>query len=537
MRISPDGATTATICSGKLIIIDNQTGEKKYELSSDSSALSEVEYIDETTICFAGTDGLSVVDITNQKVVWTGEKATGIAVSADKTRIAGIYKDDKYATLYNSKTGKVIGKVSFNNKCQSVTVNDTFANPNDNLFELNEDGTELSVSFSDGSLMIYDLDKSDDIELFDNTSGYKHFEGGFYSSYFAFSASNNTDSVFAVIDTNTKEQLGGFDKEGYFEVKANETGIYLKTDNLLVKLEPDTGEQTPLATTAENLNDFSHSYGNTIASYKDGVIFFNDKAQLTSKVNKKFSCDFVNISKGIAVVGSRDEPDIYIFKYDNHSESQLFSYDSKVKHDEARVSLDYKTLMLFDYKQFRIYDVSGEMICKKDIPNPSDVYDQQYRRKDGKSFLEVIYNDGTVIKYNATDGREISSENGSKPDATLYEEFNTSKYRIESPLHGTPKVYDKASNQLIKELEEDAYLTYVTEVGNYIITQYVTASSEYYGYLLNQDCEVIGTLPYLCDVINGNLIFDYPTGDIRKSKIYSIQELVEMAQQKRMEEQ
>lgn len=536
MRISPDGSSTATICSGKLVVIDNQSGKKKFELPTDASALSEVEYLDDNTLCFAGANGLTVLDIANQKNKWIGKKATAITVSADKSRIAGVYKDEKSATIYDAKTGNEIKTVSFDGKNQTVTVNDIFANPNDNLFELNNDGTKLSVSFSDGSLLIYDLDKSDDIELLDNTSGYKHFEGGFYNSYFAFSGSNNTNSLFAVVDTNTKEQLGGFDKEGYFEVKANETGIYLKTDNLVVQLEPVTGDQTPLITTGENIYDFSYGYGNTITSYKDGIMFFNDKAQLTSKVKKKFSCDFVNVSNGVAVVGSRDEPDIYIYKYENHSDTQLFSYDSKIEHDEARVSADYKTLMLFNYKVFRIYDDSGELICQKDIPNPSDVYDQQYRRKDGMSYLEVIYNDGKIIKYNVSDGREMSRENGSKPDLSLYEEFNTTNYRIESPLHGTPKVYDKDSNQLVKELEEDAYLTYVTEVDDYIITQYATASNEYYGYLLNQDCEIIGTLPNLCDVIDGSLIFDYPTGDIRKSKIYSINELVEMAQQKRTEE-
>lgn len=32
---------------------------------------------------------------------------------------------------------------------------------------------------------------------------------------------------------------------------------------------------------------------------------------------------------------------------------------------------------------------------------------------------------------------------GDIPDSTLYEEFYTDNYRIESPLHGTPKVYKK----------------------------------------------------------------------------------------------
>ena len=81
-------------------------------------------------------------------------------------------------------------------------VNDSFANPNDNLFEINSDGSLLAVSFADGSLEVFDLTASDNgIELFDNTSGYTHIAGGFFEKYLAFSATNSSSSVFAVIDT------------------------------------------------------------------------------------------------------------------------------------------------------------------------------------------------------------------------------------------------------------------------------------------------------------------------------------------------
>lgn len=534
LRISPNGFATACIYSGKLAVIDNNTEEILLELPVDSSALSEVEFVDDTTLCFAGDEGISLLDLSSKSIKWTGEKATAICISSDKSKVAGVYKDNTYANVYDMKSGKVLSKIDFSGKSQSVVVNDIFANPNDNLFELNYDGTKLAVSFSDGSLLIYDIfssDDKDDIELFDSSSGYKHFEGGFNNNYFAFSASNKSDSVFAVIDTETKEQLGGFDKKGYFGVQANESGIYVETDNLLVQVEPISGDQTPLITTAENVFDFSHSYGNTITAYNGGVMFFNDKAQLISKIEKNMSCDFVDISNDFAVVGSRDEPNIYIFKYENNSESNFYKYDISLEHDEVRISADYKTLMFFSYKQFVIYDVSGKLISKTNIPNASEVYDQQFRRENGSSYLEVIYNDGTRVKYSAANGKIISTDKGEIPDLTLYEEFFTEKYRIKSPLHGTPKVFDKKSGDLIKELDEDAYLTYVTEVGDYIITQYVTASSEYYGYLLNDKCEVIGTLPYLCDIIDGDLIFDYPTGDIKKSKIYTKDEMKIIAQE------
>lgn len=60
------------------------------------------------------------------------------------------------------------------------------------------------------------------------------------------------------------------------------------------------------------------------------------------------------------------------------------------------------------------------------------------------------------------------------------------------------------------------------------MAQYVTAEGAYYGELLNTQCEVLAKLPYLCDVIGEQLIFDYPTGDLREIEIYSREELMEI---------
>ena len=75
-------------------------------------------------------------------------------------------------------------------------------------------------------------------------------------------------------------------------------------------------------------------------------------------------------------------------------------------------------------------------------------------------------------------------------------------------------------------LEEDSYLTYVTETGNYIITEYVSAAGERYGILLNKKLEKLADLPGLCDVVGDMAIFDYGTGNLRQCRLYSLQELV-----------
>lgn len=197
----------------------------------------------------------------------------------------------------------------------------------------------------------------------------------------------------------------------------------------------------------------------------------------------------------------------------------------------TRISADKKTVMFFSYKQFYVYGVTGELINKVSIPNASQVYDQQFIREGKESYLEVTYNDGTVLIYNARDGKLVSEKMIEQPDLTLYEEFFTREFRIESPLHGTPIVYDVKSDKQICELEKDAYLTYVTQVDDYIITQYITADGMYYGVLLNFNCEKLAYLPYLCDILDSELFFDYPTGNIRRSGIYNINDLIVRAKE------
>ena len=66
-------------------------------------------------------------------------------------------------------------------------------------------------------------------------------------------------------------------------------------------------------------------------------------------------------------------------------------------------------------------------------------------------------------------------------------------------------------------------------MGENFVAQFVTADGYCYGRLLNEKCEVLAELPYLCDVINNVLIFDYSTGDLRQSRIYDTEELIAAA--------
>lgn len=531
MVIAPNGRTAASVYSGFVAVFDTDSANILVTLPANKSALSEVEYLNDNVIIYAGADGIKAYDIFKNVELWSGKPSTAISISQDRKNIASVYKDEHFATIYDAETGKTKKEINFGNRGQSVTVNDSFANPNDNLFEINSDGSLLAVSFADGSLEVFDLTDSDNgIELFDNTSGYTHFEGGFFEKYLAFSATNPSSSVFAVIDTVAKEQTGGFDSTGYFGVNVDESGIYVLRDNLLVKIHPVTGEQTPLVTTSEKILHYATDNMQTMVVSNESVMFFDSNSKLITRIEEKDIGDFLCISNGIALIGSMNTPKIKIMKYENHPESEVFTYDHTYRHDEARISVDGKNVMLFSYKQFRVYDINGSLIKEVDLPNADQIYDQQFIREDNESHLEVTYNDGTLLIYNARDGNLVSEEKIDKPDLSLYEEFYTDSFIIKSPLHGSPTIHDKKTDKLICELNEDGYLTYITQVGDYIVAQYVTADSYYYGVLLNDKCERLAYLPYLSDVMNNELYFDYPTGNMRKSRIYKINELIKMAQ-------
>ncbi len=531
MALSPDGKTLACIYAYQMALIDTKSGVIFDTLPVAESALSEVVYLDKDTVLFAGRTGITKYDIVNHSTMWIGKPATALALSTDGKKVAAVYKDETYATVYDTQNGEEVCTVDFGKRHQSVTVNDSFANPNDNLLKLNDDGSMLGVSFSDGSLQLFDLDKSgESSEIIDSDSMYTHFEGGFYNQYFSFSANSDGDSIFAVVDTRTGETTGGFQSENPFGVCADSDGIRVQTGNILVKIDPLTGEQIPLVTVSEPIWRFKDDGVQTLISTKTSFSFYDNDAIKTSDFKSSSRIDFTEIKNGIAVVGSMDTSTLQILNFKEHSESDLFIYDSSYKHSEARVSENMEMLTMFSYDKFITYDKNNSVLAEVLIPDSDYVNDQQFLREENGTYLEVTYNDGKRVKYAVDSGKVVEEYQGDSPDMTLYEEFETEQYRITNPLHGRQEVYDIKSGKLLCQLHEDAYLTYVTQVGGLLVTQYINADGYYYGQILNQNLEVIAQLPYLCDVLNDKLIFDYPSGNIRISPIYSLEQLIEKAE-------
>lgn len=531
LEISPDGDTAVCIYAFALAILNTANGAVIDTLPVMHSALAEAKYLDNDHIIYAGADGITKYCISAKTKEWCGKPATSIAVSGNGKTAAAIYRDASSAYIYDTENGNIMDSVEFEGQKQWITVNDVFANPNDNIFSMNGDGSLLAVSFSDGTVTLFDLsDENKPVNVMAPNDEYIHFEGGFYQHYFAFSASSKSNSAFAVLDTDTMTQTGGFRSDGAFSVFADERGIKVQTDHILVQIDPVTGEQEPLVTYSEPIWRYDSDGQHTVVASKGAFSFFDSIPLQMSGYSSSTRPDFVRISNGTAIIGSMDSPTVRILRYASHADSTLFRYDTSCDHLEARVSQNQDTLMLFQYSQFRLYDKQGAEIARVEIPSPEQVYDQQYIRKNGASYLEVIYNDGKIIDYDATNGEIMLEAQRDAPDAALYEEFETDSYKITCPLHGSPEVYSAKTGKLLSQLKEDAYCTYATEMDGQLIVQYVTADGYRYGQLLDSDLELIANLPYLCDILDNKLLFDYPSGAVCISPVYPFDQLLELAE-------
>lgn len=525
--LSPGGARFVAVYQSEAAVYDLESGHRMVALPIQNSALSDAVFVDESILVYAGEDGVTAYHLDNQKILWTGEKATTLSVSANRMVVAAVNRDEERAVIYRSADGSKVTECSFAGRHMPVVVNDTFANPNDSIFSLNEDGSMLAVSFSDGGLQIFNLNQSEEDLILYDESEYTYFEGGFCGKYFAFTAEKSGESLFGLLDTKEAIYLGGFESQDSFLLKVKKSGIYLASGNLLVSFDPDTLEETELAyTDMVNIIGFSIGDGYVLTATEDaGFSFYDSGANQMSSESAKENCDFVNLNGGYAIIGNRNEPSVRLMKLENHENAQLLSYDARYIHDEARISQDGRTAMLFDYQGFRIYDMDGQVLNQVELPDPEQIYDQQFRKSEKGSWLEVIWYDGVVRCYSAADGSLIETSEIEPPSIDLYEEFYTDDYRFASPLHGVPEVYDRETNRLVAELEKDAYLTYVTSMGEYIITEYISADGKRYGLLLDDKLQTVAYLPGLCDVTGEMLVFDDKSGNLRQSRLYSLQEL------------
>lgn len=525
--LSPGGTRSALVTLGQVQIFDTQSGMELAVLPLEQSALADVVFSGEDVLFYGGDGGVGAYDLATGCTLWSGAQATGLALSEGGKTLAAVYKDEPGAVLYDAASGEPLCNVSFGTQHQDGTANDLYADPESDIFSLNDSGRFLAVSFSDGGLTIFDTEDSGNSLSIFGTSEYTHFEGGFYGNYLAFSATNANESVFAVVDAERQIQTIGFSAADVFHVWVDENGICLSLGNTLVQIDPESGEQTELAYTSDDIAAYRRDTGYTLVLQESGALSFFDSGAQEIETLDVGRCDFICLGGRYALAASRDSSLAQVLRLENHSDAQLRHYDGAYPHSEARIGNE-GTLMLFSHKSFRLYAQDGTLLLEEDFPDAGQIYDQQCLREEG--VLEVIYYDGAVRRYAASNGALISEEQIAPPDKSLDEEFRTSRLRIVAPLHGRSTIYDQTSGKVIREMETEDSLTYVTETGDYVIVEYITAQGERYGLLLNEACETLARLPGLCDILpDGTLVFDDMRGNLRQSRIYSKQDLIDLA--------
>ncbi len=525
MLLSPNGDKIAVISDENLFIYDAATKELLVTLNIVTSALSKVEFITNDIIAYAAKDGFEVYDIASQNKLWSAQFATSISVSGDKTKVATLYKDDTNAYIYDMQTGELLNTVDFLGKKQRVLVNDTYADADNDIFELNYDGSILAASFEDSSVILFYPDEEIMWDLGYTENTYSMYDGVFFENYFALVARSNTNSLFASYDVEEQSLLGSANINDNLNISAGDA-IYLSLGNKLVEIDAATGEQNPLVTTSKQILDFKISGDYTFVSTEDEYLFFDESATVITSFARTEGIDYIDLKNEVAVIASFDNSDIRVLRYEEYEQNNIFEYDTALKHNETRLNNNQSTVMLFSFEEFWLYDISGSLIAHEAMPNGDNVYDQQYIREENESYLYVFYYDGTVNRYSAENGTLISENKQESPSKDLYEEFYTDNLKIVAELNTPAVIYESQTEKQVAVSDNEDNISYVTQLDEFVLVEYISSSGYRYGELRDNNWELYAKLPHLCDAIGDTVYFDYPNGNVRKTSIYNLEELL-----------
>ncbi|MBQ9617998.1 MAG: hypothetical protein IJR48_06485, partial [Oscillibacter sp.] len=88
-------------------------------------------------------------------------------------------------------------------------------------------------------------------------------------------------------------------------------------------------------------------------------------------------------------------------------------------------------------------------------------------------------------------------------------------------------------DELLRTVDGVTYLRYATQVDDYLILQYAALNKTEVlqkSVILDGNLEEVAELSNLSDILpDGTLVFDDTFGNLRQSRIYSIQELMDRA--------
>ena len=505
---------------------------------------------------YAGENGLTCYNPQTRTEEWrTNRPATQIALSGDGAVAATIYRDESSAALWNALTGEPLGEdVDFHGRSLRLLSGEWKSDPEFNLFALNSTGEWMAVSFADSSASLYRLPDREEISIYDaGETDCKYFEGGFYRSFFTITCYGGTTSHFMVVRLDDIQPIHFADDPREFHVRTDADGIYLYRPslNVISQINPEAYTDDAfivrnLAAADTKITSFRKKVDRTLVTCSDGSwLLFDADGNLITRLSGLTEIHGADVGGEYLLMMSQNSPYLRIQRWERHPLGENdFSYQPDIFHLEAKIHSDQQTALLFWTQRFSIVDREGRTLFEADIPNPSGLWDAQYRRagdtdvlgnRAEQDFLELWYRDGLVKTYSAKDGTELSSQQGPTPEslgiASRHEEvMETEHYRVVSPLNASPELYNKSTGERIAALEADGDLMYVYETREGLIAHYLRDDQSHsrFATLLDEHGQVIADMPCLTDVLpDGALVFDDTFGNLRQSRIYSIQDLIQ----------
>ncbi|MBQ6207536.1 MAG: serine/threonine protein kinase [Oscillospiraceae bacterium] len=574
-RLTPDGSRAAVLlrdgADWKLQVFDLERRERIADLYAEASSQAEFLFADNNTLFYAGIDGLSSWDCASGAPLWpaTGFPATAVALSPGGALLAAVGKDEQpqqYARFFDAATGtQARPPIGFGERRMRFAATDMVGEARSiHLFALDAAGRRLAVSFSDGSLTVFDLWNDAETRNREPTD-YTHFDGAFLGRYLGYSLgqAGTKNMLFLIRDMEselaTMVRMDGSNspKPVYFIVQADAPSFYVVDADTVYEINMETykaGELLSIESSGREIEGF-HKAGDRMILWTspdernhNEYQVYNQYGQLLETGQASPAGGYIRraaIGGPFLVAGNDSEPYLFVKKLENHDDALFFRYDPSYPHQEARMRSDGDAVVLFgsfEGSGFRICGADGSVVGEWTWDR-DDAFDGQYRRPGSTDFLgktvenellEMKFLDGTVEGYSVWSGKLLYRERTEPVDTSQsLNVFTTPDYRVVSVNHGAPQIYRAGADELLRSVDDVTHLRYAVQVDNYLILQYgaLTKTQELHkGLILDGNLEKIAEFSNLSDILpDGTLIFDDTFGNLRRSRIYSIQELMDKA--------
>jgi len=551
LLMSPGERYTAVLYPYELAIFDNESGDNIVSLPTIHSTLAEMEFLQDEILVFAGEAGIKAYDISRGETLWVGKPASSIAVSGDGMVIAAVYKDDRTAVLYKSD-GHELGSIGFSGKSMLIPVDDSFTHTNNTLFSLNNDGSKLAVSFSDGSLWLYDTTSGNASEIY-NANGAIHFNGGFYGSLLVYSLVERGpyNSVLAVYDTSINREIQQFVSDASsFTPYIGTDGIFFAHEQRIYSLDHITGDIELVATVNGRISSFAH-FGNTfMIGENDGTYQFSFDRGDARIFSSGHIIHLPVIGSKYALTGSHDSTTIRILKRYDLSYTEILAYDREYRFSEVKINPQSNRAVFYSYRGMRIVDLGGNIIAEVVFDEPETVIDTVYDRESGN--VAVLYESIHKI-YSGLDGSLLQTAQGKPdwynafdfiPDDHPYaadiigkaEVFFSGGYTFISPLNGDARAYT-SDGKLVRKFTEIGYFCEAGMLGEFITADYISATEGRFTLLLKPETlDTVAVLPRFLGEIpdsdNIMLVLDDGRGSLRAVPLLDTKALMDMARER-----